>query len=422
MSVTESGIITELIKKRIKIKVEIIEESIERYLTYISLKEHLPNYQKLRDEGLLLVEVGSNSSEVLIYKKNRLVRNNEIHTGTLVLKDLIHTIKRESLHVPQILEDYIYAATENLQNYLKRKKIRHFVILGTDIKRVYDIFGDLDEGFSKVRFEEIVNGLYKQSRQLKQALESEMLDYYETLSAMTIFEQFFKHTEAEMVYVPSINLRDGILMTLIEDVHAYERDKIYTKDILKAAKQIAKRHHSTMNHINKVDKMVVKIFDAYKEEENFSDFDLLLVRLACILHETGKFTRQFNYHDATYQSIQHASLLGVTQHMLRESAQIAAHFFYFTQDDIKTASSNYRLNIKNVKLGLILALADSLDKAKKSNINLVQVKLDENELKLFVSSETDYFFEKWAVRALAEYFSEINAHRLTIKDIKNEKL
>lgn len=408
--------VLELINKRIKLKVEMVEDSIERFLTYLSLKDHLPNYKKMRQEGMLLVEVGSSSSEVIVYKNNKMVRNNEIHMGTLSLKELIQTIKRESLHVPQILEDYIYAATENLQNYLVRKKINHFVILGTEIKRITELFGDHSDGFSRQSFEAMIDMINKQDRVFRQTIEREMLDYYEVLSAISIFEQFFKHTECDIVYVPNVNLRDGILLSIVEDIHKYQPSMLSTQDILTAAKQIAKRHHSTTTHINQIDRHVVKIFEAYRQDEGFSDIDLLMLRLAAILHETGKFSRQVNYHDATYHAIVNASLLGVTQAMLHEIAQITSYFFFFTQGSAVGRQSHSENATKHIKLGLLLALADALDKSKKSHITIKKVKLDDDKLRIKISSSENYFFEKLTVRALNDDFCEINAHKIVLEE------
>ncbi len=408
-------IITELIYRQINLKVEIVEESIERFLTYISLKDILPNYFEMRSEGTLLIEVGSSSSEIIVYNKNKMMRNYEIHIGTFSMKELIYNIRRDSLNVPQILENYIYASTENLQNYLIRKKMRHFVILGTNIKHLHQLFGDKDTGFSADRFQDVVDKLNARDKGLKKALQRAGLNYDEILSAMTIYSQFFKHTDAELISVPDVNLRDGIVRSIVENTFDYDRKVVFTQDILKAAKQIAKRHHSTMSHINQVERFVVKIFDAFKEEEKLTEKDLLLMRLVAILHETGKFSKQVNYHEATYYAILNASLLGVSQDMLYQAAQISNYFFYFSQGSA-LLHRTFETNTKNIKLGLLIALADALDKSKLAQITIKRITLDEKRLTITIKKQSKAFFEKWTARALNEHFSEILARDVLLEE------
>ncbi|PID80032.1 MAG: hypothetical protein CSB19_01130 [Clostridiales bacterium] len=408
-------IVIELILRQINLKVEIVEESIERFLTYISLKDILPDYFEMRRQGMLLIEVGSSSSEIIVYNNNKMMRNYEIHIGTLSMKELIYNIRRDSLNVPQILEDYIYASTENLQNYLIRKKMRHFVILGTHIKRLHQLFGDKPKGFSAACFNEIVDKLNTRDKGLKKTLEREGLNYDEILSSMTIYSQFVKHTEADFISVPDVNLRDGILRSLVENTFDYDRKVVFTQDILKAAKQIAKRHHSTASHINQVDKFVVKIFDAFKKEEKLSEKDLLLMRLVSILHETGKFSKQVNYNQATYHAILNASLLGVSQDMLYQAAQISNYFFYFSQGS-EIVNRSYKTSTKNIKLGLLIALADALDKSKLAHITIKNIKLEKKHLRIVIKKQSNAFFEKWTVRALNQHFSEILARDVVLEE------
>ncbi len=408
-------IVIELILRQINLKVEIVEESIERFLTYISLKDILPDYFKMRSEGMLLIEVGSSSSEIIVYNKNKMMRNYEIHIGTLSMKDLIYNIRRDALNVPQILENYIYASTENLQNYLIRKKMRHFVILGTHIKRLHQLFGDEANGFSADCFKDVVQKLNWRDKGLRKALDRDGLNYDEILSSMTLYSQFLKHTEAEFISVPDVNLRDGILRSLVENTFDYNRKVVFTQDILKAAKQIAKRHHSTAGHINQVDKFVVKIFDAFKKEEKLTEKDLLMMRLVAILHETGKFSKQVNYHQSTYHAILNASLLGVSQDMLDQTAQIANYFFYFAQGS-EIINRSFASNTKHIKLGLLIALADALDKSKMALITIKNVKLEKKHLRIVVKKQSKAFFEKWTIRALNGHFSEILARDVVLEE------
>ncbi len=407
-------VVIDLIGRKTGLKIEIVEETIERYISYLPLVDILSDYEKMRREGMLVVEVGSSSSEVIVYKNNKMVRSNEIEIGTLSLKSLNQAIKKESKNVADILSDYIYAATENLQAYLVRKKILYFVMMGTEIKKIHKIYGDYPDGFSLGRLEELYQRLSIGDRELRRELELEMLDWDEALISITIYRQFCQHTEAELIKVPDVSLRDGILRALVNNTFSYDRKLICTNDIVKAAKQLAKRYHSTSSHINQIDKNVIKIFDAYKKVENYTEKDLLLLRLAACLHETGKFSRQDNYTHATQMAIINASLLGVTADMLKDVAQIVEYFFLINKNDISNLSGN--VDLKLLRLALILAIGDAMDKSKRSRLMIESVKLSEHKLRIKVLSQSNYYLERAALTALNNLSMDLYDKKIVIEE------
>lgn len=411
--------VVDQLMKKTGLVIEILAEPLERALTYRSLRYALPGYEEMRKEGLLLVEVGAGSTEVLIYKAGKLVRNNEVRLGTMILKKMIRDIESVSLFVPQILKEYAFAYTENLQGYLTRKKISHFVIAGGSIKALTDSLGKPGVGLDRKAFENIFDGLVKDDGKLKAKIKSYGLDYEETLGAFVIFHQFLSHTTASYVHVPDISLRDGILYEMMENTVPYDRKSEYTRDIISAAKHISKRYHSTVPHIKAIDDNVVEIFNALRTVEGFTNEDLLLLRISAILHETGKFIKQSGYYRSTYESIRNASILGVSDEMLEIAARISLNSFAISNEGIRSGREPLPFNdTRLLKLAAIQSLADALDKSKKQNLMIEQAKLVEDTLKLNVVRVRPTFFEEFAVNAMRESFYEYFGYEILVKDVK----
>jgi exopolyphosphatase/guanosine-5'-triphosphate,3'-diphosphate pyrophosphatase len=404
-----------LLMKRTGLKIEILEESLERFLTYVALNQNLDEYDTKRREGMLVVEVGSTSSEVIVYKDNKLVRNNELHIGTLKLKSMMKKIERVSLYTPQIIEDHIYALTANLQSYLVRQQIKHFVMIGADIKRIKEILWKT-KTVSIEEFQLLKQRLYKREHDLYQQITSKQLDYDEFLVAVIIFSQFIDQTVCDVIEVPDVSLRDGLLIAMHYKIENFDRSNLHTKDVLSASRYVAKRYHSTMPHIRQLEKIVVRLFDVYSGNEQFSEKDLLKLRLAAILHETGKFSRQVNYHSATYQSITHATLLGLNQVTLEEVAQIAMQAFAFAGESVEEMIDAYhQIQLKTIKLGLLLALADALDKSKKQNVKIVDLFVKKDSLIVVCEVTEIAFLEEWAVQSLQESFNDVFGQQVILR-------
>lgn len=412
--------VVDQLEKKTKLDIEILAEPIERSLTYLALKYTLPKYDEMRREGMLLVEVGSGSSEVIIYKSGKLVRNNEVRVGTLLLKNMIRKIEAVSLFAPQILKDYAFAQTENLQGYLTRKKINNFVVVGGSIKAINDAFKKKGEGLERKEFDKMFDALMQEEPDFKRWILDRDLDYEEVLSAFVIFHQFLSHTNADFVHIPDVSLRDGILYEMLENTRPYDRKSEYTKDIISAAKHISKRYHSTINHIKMIDDNVIKLFEALKSSEDFDNRDLLLLRISTILHETGKFNKQSEYYQSTYENIKNASILGVSDAMMETAAQISLSSFVISSDGALSGGEQFVFyDTKILKLAAIQSLADALDKSKKQSVVIEQVKLSEDTVKISIEKLRPCFFEEYAVDAMRDSFYEIFGYDILLKDVKS---
>lgn len=412
--------VVDQLAKRTKLDIEILAEPIERSLTYLALKYVLPKYDEMRREGMLLVEVGSGSTEVIIYKSGKLVRNNEVRVGTLLLKNMVREIEAVSLFAPQILKDYAFAHTENLQGYLTRKKIDNFVVVGGSIKAISDAFKKKGEGLERKDFDKMFDALMQEEPEFKRWILDLDLDYEEVLSAFVIFHQFLSHTSADFVHIPDVSLRDGILYEMMENKSPYDRKSEYTKDIISAAKHISKRYHSTVSHIKMIDDNVIKLFEALKNAEDLDNRDLLLLRISAILHETGKFNKQSEYYQSTYENIKNASILGVSDEMMETAAQISLNSFSISKDSsLSGGEPLVSYDTKILKLAAIQSLADALDKSKKQSVLIEQVKLSEDTLKISIEKLRPCFFEEYAVDAMRNYFYEIFGYDILLKDVKS---
>lgn len=404
-----------ILAQRLNIRIEILEEPVERFLTYVALESQLEDYEAKRRDGVLVIEVGSVGSEVILYKDNKLVRNNELQVGTIPLKHMLSQMRRISLYPEQILTDHIYAQTANLQSYLIRQQISHVVMIGADIRRLKALLGLKKEHLSALEFETLKHSLIQGNFEVRNQLEKARLDYDEVLVALLVFDQFVTLTQASSVDMPSVALRDGILTAMFNDIESFERNKLQTKDVISCAKYMAKRHHGTMPHIRQLEKHCIVLFDAFRKQEKFTEIDLLRLRLAAILHETGKFTRQSNYHSATYQSIAHASILGLTQEFMNEVALVTMQSFSFSDlEHFDSAIDQSGTAMKTIKLGLLLALADATDKSKRQSLRLKDAELTDASLTMnFVGEDSP--LEEWAIKQLQESFFDVFGRKLIIK-------
>lgn len=411
-------VIDQLTKKS-GLSIEILEESIERHLTYLSLKTSIQDYKAMRKKGLLLVEVGSGSTEVTIYKDDKLIRNNEIRVGTLQLKEIMRSFEGLTIHKPSILEDFVYANTENLQKYLVRKEIQHFAIVGGHVKDIAKLFSSSTTHFDTKQFDKFYLRLFAQDYELYQKLILHHMDMDEVLAAFIIFKQFLNHTNCENIAVPEISLRDGLLIHMLEGEGSKSKSQRFVEDILSATRATAKRYYSNMPHIKRIEEHAIKIFQAMAPIEGLVKDDLFVLRISILLHEIGKFIKQSEYYNATYQNIRNASILGLTTSRLEEAAKVALASFWMSKEapEVTQPLEEIKKDMRLLKLGAIQTLADALDKAKKQRLSIQSVVLENDVLIIAVKATEDFLYEKWMVGQLKDIYSDLFGYEIKIEEV-----
>lgn len=403
-----------LISKKLKLKIDILEEPVERFFTYLSLNKKMNNYKKIKNEGLIFVEVGSTSSELIVFRKSKIIISSQIPVGVMKLKSLILSTSRLTGNTEELLSDYVSGMIENLDKYISRKKINHYIAYGTNLYKLLEVTGQKSDGVDKKLFDEITKKIYDHDVDFKDKIEKHHIDYNGLLCELIILNHFYKGITDADIYVPDISLRDGIIYGIVEEIDKFNRNSDITQDIISCARQVSKKYNSTAKHTNRIENNFIKLFDVYKEDENFTEKDLMIGRMVCFLHETGKFSRQIDYYEASYRNILNANLLGIDNELLNEIAETTLHFFYFSKQVILKQDFSNSEN-KRIKLALLIALSEATDKSKKQNMQLIKPAVVGDELRLEVSKNGKCYLEIWEINRMKDYFLDVFGHEIIIK-------
>ena len=234
------------------------------------------------------------------------------------------------------------------------------------------------------------------------------MDWYEFMGGMLVFHTFMDLVSVDRIEIPDITLRDGLIAEMIEGDYSLVMYSMFNKDPIHMAKQISKRFKSDKDHIKNVERNAVEIFTELSRIYPFSERDELILRLASILHEIGRFTRMKDYLSASYDKISNLSILGVTHDEMLMVANISK---FLAVSETSPASTEFDL-IEKDKQGIILKLlgimsiADSLDKGKQQKITLEHVKAEGDILKLVANVTGDTTLEEWTFENRAKEFED----------------
>lgn len=384
--------------------IDMLEDGIEKYITYKGMRAFYENYSEIKKSALLF-EMNAGGCDISIVHKNKMVKNDELTLGAKHLKKIALVLERKTIQYPLVLMDYIDAHSDHLRKDIYQKRLLYFVVTGRMAQVYRELIFSSEENVTRAVFSQLLSKAVQLDLALKNKLEKHSIDWYEFLATTVMIESLLRHTQVNTLCFPDVSLRDGLIMTLVED-HFYQKTvQSYHHDIYSVAYEIASRYRSNMAHIKQIEKNALKLFEALHGYLPFSQRDELLLRLSVILHEVGKFTRIKNYEVASLDVIKHLDIYGVTQKEMLLIAHIAAATYRELGDDNLSLKGFDASEVSLIeKLSALLAVADALDKSKHQRVQLTHVYVKQYTCIMTFIADHSIVLEEWAFEQTKAYF------------------
>ncbi|MBP2026249.1 exopolyphosphatase/guanosine-5'-triphosphate,3'-diphosphate pyrophosphatase [Acetoanaerobium pronyense] len=429
-AVTTSGIresknkdyVIEQIKSGTGLDVEIINNSQERLLTYKAIREYLPEASQMRKEGVLIIDIGSGGVEVTLYNEGYLCFTEYVKIGSQRLKETLSEIESDTMDFPKVLEDYIESKSYLIKENLLKYNVSNFIGLGGELSSIYKACKKTDEEKSMKKLsKDSLKEFYKEARNLSSEELSEILGINEKQSEMVvptlaISQKFIEMTKSKDIYVPRASLRHGILADMADEAYDTQRKIDFIEDIRHSIVDIAIKYRVDYQHVEHVKDMALKIFDKTKKIHFLSERDRLLMEIASLLHDIGKYVNVNNYQVYSFHIIKALDIMGISDREM----DIIAHVAKFHADEEPQGSKSYEVlsydnKIRISKMAAIVKLADALDLSHKNKIKSIDVKIKGSTLTITASSNEEIPLEKWYFHKISDFFEEVMGYKPILK-------
>ena len=411
------------IKLKTGLKVEVLTNTQERYLTYKAIRENLPDHQAIRDKGVMVVEVGSGSVEMTLYHEGKLQRTHNMKLGHLRLRELLSSLEDRTQDFPGLLDEYVESHLDILDFIKERYQLSHFIALGSEMRVISKLCNRSDH-IDKLRqithkdfhrfFEEIIR---KPTPLLAKdyGLPADMAATL--LPSMVVLKKCMEMTTAEQIYTPQVSLVDGIISDFIDQRFKTIRQEEFKEDVQELARALARKYHADMNHAGDVEEKAVILFDALKKTHGMKEKEKQLLQLAAKLHDIGKFMNLNKHYIHSYNAIKASEILGLSEEDLEIVANVAR---YHSSHVPQQSHPNYwnmrtRDRVVTAKLVAIIRIADALDRSHRQKIKQLRVQLKGQEMILRGESEIDTLLEEWTFDVKSEFFQEVFGIRPVLK-------
>ncbi|OGS75117.1 MAG: exopolyphosphatase [Flavobacteria bacterium RIFCSPLOWO2_12_FULL_31_7] len=195
--------VTEIIKKKADIKIDIIDGKKE---AAIIASSDLHQFIKT-NENYLYVDVGGGSTEFSLFSNGKMMVSKSFKNGTVrLLNNMVNEV------VWQEIEKWIKTNTEGLENII-------MIGSGGNINKTFKLSGKMQDKpltykYLKTQFD-YFNSLTYEQRIAELGLNTDRADVI--IPALTIYLSAMKWSGASRIFVPKIGLSDGIVKAMYFD-------------------------------------------------------------------------------------------------------------------------------------------------------------------------------------------------------------
>jgi len=403
------------IRLKTGLKVEVLNNAQERYLTYKGIRENIPDHERIRNEGVLIVEVGSGSVEMTIYSEGKLRSTHNFKLGHLRLLEVLSDLKKRTLKFPELMEEYIEGHLDIL-NYIEEDySLKHFIILGSEMRGISKLLNP-DQNFEKdcIVSSEAFPRLYEEllNKSIPRIVEEHQISKDLAsilLPSLILIKNFSSMTHGDNIYLPLISLSDGIVSDFVDRRFNTQRQQEFLEDVQQQALGLTGKYHADLNHARDVEEKALLLFSALKRTHGMKNREKFLLRLACKLHDIGKFVSLKKHYLHSYELIKASPLLGLSE----EEMEIVANVSKYHSSVIPhTKDESYgRLRSKDQvitsKLTAILRLADAMDRNHSQKISNVSITIKDREMIIRGDAKADTLLEEWTFEIKGEFFREV---------------
>ena len=406
-------VIIEQIRIRTGFRIEVIDNSMERFYQNMAVRERMPEFNNLIKEGTMILDIGASSLQATVYDKSDFIFSQNMVLGSLRIYEMLSDLQAKTTHYEDVLQEFI---GQDLDDYhaVEPKGIvyKSLVAFGGElgfIKRLLHLTPNENAVLSKAQFLKVYDYLFKNSPQ-----DLSLNDHIPTniapllLPSAMIIRNMLEYTGVDSIYLPQASLSDGIIYNHCSKYSGYKLSSDPDEDLIRAARNVAKRYKSHKKHIEFVEKTAMDLFDASSKITGLTDRDRLLLRISAILHESGKYVHARAHNEAAYSVIKYTDLIGLNSDELDIIALVVR--LYPKQNPYENNYYQKLAPYKKVlvsKLTAILRIADALDSSHKQKTKSVAVQLNPESLNISCTSEADMSFEVWSFEHRSGLFEEV---------------
>lgn len=404
---------------RTGIEIQVLGNSEHRFISYKALAFR-KEFDDIIRQGAALVDLGGESLQVTLFMEGKVVTTQHLVLGTMRLNEMLSTFSGFISHYEDQIEELVNKDLEVFKSlYMKDAQIKYVIIMGDYVTELLKKAEKKSEYIlSSEKFIKFMRKFFKKN--LEQiASELNLTNENDPLLVpyIVLYTRIVEELNAEEIWIPGMNISDGIAYDYAQKNHILKPLHNFDEDILSAANSLSRRYQSYSPHIDALTKMVTLIFDALKKVHGLSARERLLLQVAAILHDCGKYVSMARGPECAYNIIMESEIIGLS-HLEREIVACTVLYNTHPLDDYEVLADRMdQVSYVTVaKLAAILRVSNAMDRSHKQKFKNVKAVVKEKELVITIESVDDIILERGLFYVKAGFFESVFGIRPVIRE------
>lgn len=411
-------LIVEYVKRMTGLVIESLDNTQQHFLDYKAISFGLPDFHQNIQNGTAIADVGSGSVQISLFENDKMVTTQNIRIGNLRLREQVANLARNTVHLEDLLEELIDNELASFKKlYLKDKAIKNLVVAGGFISELLK-----KQSITATEYQELYERIvHKNPQEVAKTYGIPSDSASLILPSVTIFKRLIEEIGAEIIWMPGQDLSDGIAYDYAQKQKLLRMEHTFRDDIIASARNIAKRYQCNKNHSRSLENLALSIFDKMKKVSGMGERERLLLEIAVILQDCGKYINLSEGEECSYNIIMATEIIGLS---MKERCMIANVVRYQKRDvsweEVTTQNGCQEEEYLLItKLTAILRVAGAVNRSYRQKFENVRLMLKEQELILTVDTQMDITLEKGMFPVKVDYFEEVFHIRPVIRQKKN---
>lgn len=417
---SNEAFILDQIYLRTGLTVKVAGNSEHRLISYKSVAGQ-ENFEKLIKTSAAVIDVGGSSVQITIFRNGKMDFTQHIEVGIMRLYNLLGD-REHSLHMyEKQIEEYLYKKFEGFRSMYLQEDVDSIILISDYAMDLVQRIEEKWDGKRQVKTEKFIKFIEKLQKKTLQEITSELnlADDKEPLivPAIMLFKTLVLNISPKEVWVPGANIQDGIAYDYAQRNKLLSITHDFDADIISAAQFLSRHYHSYSPHIEALSRMSIKIFDAMKKVHGLGKRQRLLLEVATILHDCGKFVSMSKSPENACQIIESSEIIGLT-HQEREIVAFTVLYNTLPLEEYEKISDRVSQEdyLCVAKLSAILRVANALDQSHRQKFKNMKIAIKGRQLVITVEAFEDISLEQALFEAKTSYFENVYSMKPVLKE------
>jgi len=390
------------IRRSTGLQVEVLDVGNIIYYMDSYLAHRLKNRFPVKEETLLLAEMGTGSLDVSGIEKGNILFNLGLPVGTLRLANLVGELSGSMAECQEAVADFI----ENEFSFLKKNitgvKIDDILLIDENYARyIPNIIRSQSSKENFFRFR--MNDVNRMLEKLEGMGAEEIADRFrmpievaDTITAYAlVLKNFCGLLKKKHVHIFDISLSEAVLANILLEISPEKGEQ--PGHLVSEAVYLCRKYGQDLDHARHVAELSGSLFEAFRDYMGLREEDKVYLTLASYLHDVGMFIYNRAHHKHSEYILRFVNMSRLSNEERKIIACVARYHRKAAPGDNHPvyASLSYNDRIVVQKLSAILRMANALDSSHKQKVRKLEVRTEDYmNFTLVVYTKKNFLLEK----------------------------